>query len=64
MKAEIDVLKSQVSSLSDIQKEGKFIINMIKTLKEDIQNKKRWKVRICEEIKLLEEGRQRANNIR
>ena len=48
MKAEIDVIKIQVSSLSDIQKEGNLIINKIKTLKEDIQNIKDENVKINE----------------
>ena len=47
MKAEIDVIKSQVSSLSDIEKEGNVTINMINTLKEDIQNIKDENVKIC-----------------
>ena len=55
VKAEIDIIKSQVSSLSDIQTEGNVIINTIKTLKEDIQNIKEENVKICEKIKLLKE---------
>ena len=34
MKAEIDTLKINVSSTLDIQKEGKLMMKMIKTLKE------------------------------
>ena len=55
VKAEIDIITSQVSSLSDIQTEGNVIINTIKTLKEDIQNIKEENVKICEKIKLRKE---------
>ena len=38
IRAEIDTLKITVSSLSDINKEAKVNMNMIKKLKEDIKN--------------------------
>ena len=55
MKAEIDTLKMKVSSTSDIQKEGKVMMNMIQTLKEDIQNIKYAYSKICDKIRLVEE---------
>ena len=54
MKAEIDTLKMKVSSISDINKEGKEMMNMMKTLKEDIQNIKYVNSKICDKIRLLE----------
>ena len=55
MRAEIDTLKLKVASTSDIQKEGKVMMNMIKSLKEDINNIKSVNDKICNKIRILEE---------
>ena len=38
MKAKMHTLQMKVGSISDVKKEGKVMMNMIQTLKEDIQN--------------------------
>ena len=55
IRAEIDTLKLKVTSTSDIQKEGKVMMNMIKSLKEDINNIKSVNDKICNKIRILEE---------
>ena len=55
MKADIDDLKSKLISLSDIKKEGKLILTSINTLKEDIKNIIDENLKICENIRFMEE---------
>ena len=54
MRAEIDTLKITVSSLSDINKEAKVDIKMIKTLNEDIKKIQNENSKIFNKIILLE----------
>ena len=62
MRVEIDTLKIMVSSLSDIKKEAKVIMIMIKTLKEDIKNIQNENSEIFNKIRLLEEERQNSDS--
>ena len=55
MKAKMHTLQMKVSSISDVKKEGKVMMNMIQTLKEDIQNVKYAYSKICDKIRLVEE---------
>ena len=54
IKAEIDVLKNTVNSLTDIRNEGKVIKNMIRNLTDDIENIKVENDKIYQRIKALE----------
>ena len=55
MKAKMHTLQMKVGSISDVKKEGKVMMNMIQTLKEDIQNIKYAYSKICDKIRLVEE---------
>ena len=54
IKAEIDVLKNTLTSLTDIRKEGKVMKNMIRNLTDDIENIKGENDKIYQKIKALE----------
>ena len=55
IKAEVDLLKKTVKSLSEIKKKGKYIKKSIEVLKEEIDKIKAENIKITNKVNLIEE---------